>query len=254
MGNGNTRAASPHRPKPRPARPGRATFSCRASSFREGRAYHRWARAWVTMLARHAHRGGDALDWQAIGLSLRLSLATTAVLFVIGLPLARWLAFTTWRGRFLVEAVVALPLVLPPTVLGFYVLVAFSPRSPLGHAYLSLTGSTLPFTFTGLLLASVLYSLPFAVQPFVAAFSAVDRRLVEASWSLGVSRTATFYRVVLPLSRAGVVTGVVLMVGGNLPGVTRTVSISIYDQVQALDYAAATATAGFLLAVSFIVL
>jgi len=219
------------------------------------------------MLARHAHRGGDALDWQAIGLSLRLSLATTAVLFVIGLPLARWLAFTTWRGRFLVEAVVALPLVLPPTVLGFYVLVAFSPRSPLGHAYLSLTGSTLPFTFTGLLLASVLYSLPFAVQPFVAAFSAVDRRLVEASWSLGVSRTATFYRVVLPLSRAGVVTGavlsfahtmgefgVVLMVGGNLPGVTRTVSISIYDQVQALDYAAATATAGFLLAVSFIVL
>jgi molybdate transport system permease protein len=212
-------------------------------------------------------RETDALDWQAIGLSLRLSLATTAALLAIGVPLARWLAFSAWRGRFLVEAVVALPLVLPPTVLGFYILLAFSPHSPLGRAYLSLTGGTLAFSFAGLLVASVLYSLPFAVQPFAAAFGAVDRRLVEASWSLGVSRTATFYRVVLPLARQGLVTGavlsfahtlgefgVVLMVGGNLPGVTRTVSISIYDEVQALDYAAATRTAGLLLAVSFVVL
>jgi molybdate transport system permease protein len=163
--------------------------------------------------------------------------------------------------------VVALPLVLPPTVLGFYILLAVSPRSPLGALYLDLTGTTLPFSFQGLLLASILYSLPFAVQPFAAAFRSIDRRLVEASWSLGVSRPATFLRVVLPLSRPGLLAGVVLsfahtlgefgvvlMVGGNLPGVTRTVSISIYDEVQALDYAAAARTSLLLLGLSFAVL
>ncbi|MEI9971894.1 MAG: molybdate ABC transporter permease subunit [Ignavibacteriota bacterium] len=207
------------------------------------------------------------MDWQAIWLSLRLSVCTTAILFAIGLPVAAWLAFSRWRWKFLVEAMVALPLVLPPTVLGFYVLLAIGPHSPIGAIYGKLTGGMLPFSFQGLLLASVLYSLPFTVQPVAASFGAVDRGLVEASWCLGVSRLATFRRVVIPLSLRGIATGailtfahtmgefgVVLMVGGNIAGVTRTVSISIYDQVQALNYAAATQTSLFLLGLSFAVL
>jgi len=207
------------------------------------------------------------MDWQAIWLSVRLSVFTTAILLAVGTPLAAWLAFSRWRWKLLVEAVVALPLVLPPTVLGFYILLAIGPRSPLGALYGKITGGILPFSFQGLLLASVLYSLPFTVQPVAAAFASVDRGLVEASWCLGVSRFATFRRIVVPLSRRGIATGailsfahtmgefgVVLMVGGNIAGVTRTVSITIYDQVQALDYAAATQTSLFLLALSFIVL
>jgi molybdate transport system permease protein len=207
------------------------------------------------------------MDWQALRLSLRLAAWTSAVLLVLGLPLAAWLARSRWRWKFLVEAVVALPIVLPPTVLGFYVLVALGPRSPLGQAWLRATGSTLPFTFEGLLVASVLYSLPFAVQPFAAGLAAVDPHLVEASWSLGVSRLATFFRVQVPLARPGIITGlvlsfahtlgefgVVLMVGGNLPGVTRTVSIAIYDDVQALDYGGAAETSALLLGISFAVL
>jgi molybdate transport system permease protein len=207
------------------------------------------------------------MDWVAIRLSLELAGLTTLLLALLGLPLAYWLAFSRWRFKFLVEAVVALPLVLPPTVLGFYVLLAIGPRSPLGRAYEALVGHGLAFTFQGLLLASVLYSLPFAVQPFAAALAGVDRRLVEASWCLGASRLRTLLRVVAPLARPGLVAGlvltfahtlgefgVVLMVGGNLPGVTRTVSVSIYDHVQALDYAAAGRTSAFLLAVSFGVL
>jgi molybdate transport system permease protein len=207
------------------------------------------------------------MDWQAIGLSLRLAACTTAVLVLFGLPLAHWLANTRWRGRFLIEAIVALPIVLPPTVLGFYVLMAIGPMSPLGRFYESLVGHRLPFTFQGLLIASVLYSLPFAVQPFTSAFAVVDRRFEEASWCLGVSRLATFFRVTLPLAWPGVLTGivlsfahtvgefgVVLMIGGNISGETRTVSISIYDQVQALNYAAANQTALALLIFSFAVL
>ena len=157
-----------------------------------------------------------------------------------------------------------LPIVLPPTVLGFYVLVALGPHSPLGHWWRSLTGHTLAFTFEGLVIGSILYSLPFAVQPFAASFAAVDRRLLAASATLGASRWRTFLRVILPLSLPGVVTGialsfahtmgefgVVLMVGGNIPGVTRTVSIEIYDQVQALNYHTANQTALVLLAISF---
>src|SRR5213594_263051 len=207
------------------------------------------------------------VDWTALWLSVRLGAATTLVLLAIGIPIAYWIVFSPRRWKFLVEAIVALPLVLPPTVLGFYVLVAIGPLSPIGRVYARVAGHGLPFTFEGLLIASVLYSLPFAVQPFSAAFAAVDRRLIEASWSLGVSRAATFRRVVLPLSRRGLITGmvlsfahtlgefgVVLMVGGNLPGVTRTVSISIYDSVQALNYAAAWRTSLLLLAVSFAIL
>jgi len=207
------------------------------------------------------------MSWEPIILTLRLAGLTAAILVVVGVPIAYWLTYSRWRWKFLVEAVVALPLVLPPTVLGFYVLVAVSPRSPLGQMYQTLTGHSLAFTFEGLLFASVLYSLPFAVQPFTSAFGAVDPKLVEASWTLGVSRLKTFFRVTLPLSAAGVVTGVVLsfahtlgefgvvlMVGGNIPGVTRTVSIDIYDEVQALNYPVAAQTALVLLLFSFVIL
>lgn len=207
------------------------------------------------------------MDWQAIGLSLRLSLATTVILLVVAVPLAGWLAFSRRRWTVIVEAIVALPLVLPPTVLGFYVLTAMGTRSPLGQWWQSLTGSTLPFTFTGLLVASVLYSLPFAVQPLLASFASVDSRLLEASTVLGRTRRDTLRRVVLPLSRAGLATaivltfahtvgefGVVLMVGGNIAGETRTVSISIYDSVQAFDTATAGRTSLALLGFSLLVL
>ena len=207
------------------------------------------------------------MDWQAIWLSVRLAASTTAILLVLGLPVAYWLTYSERRWKFLVEALVALPLVLPPTVLGFYVLMAMGPRSPIGALYGRLTGGMLPFSFQGLLLASVLYSMPFTVQPVAAAFAGVDKKLIEASWCLGVSRLSTFRRVIVPLAAPGIATGailsfahtlgefgVVLMVGGNIVGVTRTVSISIYDQVQSLDYTAAGKTALFLLLVSFAVL
>ena len=207
------------------------------------------------------------MDWSAIVLSLRLATATTLILLVVGLPLAGWLALSQRRGRWAVDALVALPLVLPPTVLGFYVLVALGPRSPIGRAYEAIVGSPIVFTFQGLLVASVLYSLPFAVQPFAAAFAAVDRNLIETAWCLGASRVRTFVRIVVPLARPGIIAGmvlsfahtvgefgVVLMIGGNLPGSTRTVSISIYDDVQAFDYARAGRTAALLLAFSFVVL
>ena len=207
------------------------------------------------------------MDWSAIGLSLRLATATTLILLVVGLPLAGWLALSNRRGRWAVDALVALPLVLPPTVLGFYVLVALGPRSPIGRAYEALTGSAIVFSFEGLLVASVLYSLPFAVQPFAAAFAAVDRNLIETAWCLGASRVRTFMRIVVPLARPGILAGavlsfahtvgefgVVLMVGGNIPGSTRTVSISIYDDVQAFEYERAGRTAALLFAFSFIVL
>ena len=200
-------------------------------------------------------------------LSLRLALCVSAILFVLGLPLAYWLAFTNWRGKFLLEATVALPLVLPPTVLGFYVLIALGPHGPLGKIWQTLFGHGLAFTFAGLVLASVLYSLPFAVQPLIASFESVDRKLLDASAVLGAGRVRTFFRVVLPLSIPGVVTalvlsfahtigefGVVLMVGGNLPGITRTVSIDIYDHVQSLQYADANRMALLLLGLSFAVL
>jgi molybdate transport system permease protein len=204
------------------------------------------------------------MDWSAVWLSIELATCATLSLCVLGLPLAYWLAVSHWRWKFLVEAVVALPLVLPPTVLGFYLLLAMGPGSVLGGAYETLTGFRLAFSFAGLLVGSILYSLPFAVRPFAVAFAGVDRRLVEASWCLGVSRAGTFCRVVLPLSWTGILTGiilsfahtlgefgVVLMVGGNIPGVTRTVSIAIYDEVQALNYDAAGRTALFLLGCSF---
>ena len=207
------------------------------------------------------------MNWTAITVTFELATLTASILLFIGLPIAYWLTFSRWRWKFIIESVVALPLVLPPTVLGFYILVAIGPHSPFGRLYTDLVGHPLPFTFEGLLLASILYSLPFAVQPFASAFDQVDRRLLEASWTLGVSRIGTFFRLMLPLSAAGVVTGVVLsfahtlgefgvvlMVGGNIEGETRTVSIDIYDEVQSLNYAGAAKTALFLLVISYTVL
>ncbi len=207
------------------------------------------------------------MDWQAFWLTLRLAVLVAVLLLVIGLPIAYWITFSHRRWKFLVEAVVALPIVLPPTVLGFYVLVALGSRSPLGRWWQSITGHSLAFTFEGLLIGSIIYSLPFAVQPFAASFASVDSKLLNASATLGASKRRTFFRVVLPLSIPGLVTGValsfahtmgefgvVLIVGGNIPGVTRTLSIQVFDQVQALNYSAANQTALVLLAISFLIL
>src|ERR1700756_660071 len=177
------------------------------------------------------------LRMNSLWLSLQLAACVSFLLLAIGMPISYWLAFSRWRGKFLLESVVALPLVLPPTVLGFYALVAMGPRGPLGKLWIALFGHGLAFTFTGLVFASMLYSLPFAVQPLVASFESLDRRLLDASAVLGADRLRTFRRIILPLAWPGVLTalvlsfahtlgefGVVLMVGGNLPGITRTVS------------------------------
>src|SRR5215831_13844834 len=207
------------------------------------------------------------MNAEALLLSLRLSTTVALLLLALALPLAYVISFFQWRGKFLVESVVALPLVLPPTVLGFYALLAMGPRGPLGKLWQSLFGHPLAFTFAGLVLASLVYSLPFAVQPLVASFESLDRRLLDASAVIGAGRVRTFLRVILPLAWPGALTalvlsfahtlgefGVVLMVGGNLTGITRTVSIDIYDRVQAFDYAGAQQTALVLLLVSFVVL
>ena len=207
------------------------------------------------------------MDWPAIALSLRLATLVSFVLLLVGVPIAYWLTFSSWRGKFLVDAIVALPLVLPPTVLGFYLLVAMGARSPIGRAWEAWTGHGLAFTFEALVIASILYSLPFAVQPMASAFAQVDRSLLEASALLGAGPLRTFWRVIVPLARDGILTavilsfahtlgefGVVLMVGGNLPGVTRTVSIAIYDEAQGFEMAAAHQTALALLIFSFVTL
>lgn len=207
------------------------------------------------------------MDWQALGLSVRLAAIVSIVLLLISLPLAHWLAFSQRRWKFIVESIVSLPLVLPPTVLGFYLLLALGSQSAIGRWWALWTGHPLAFTFESLVIASIVYSLPFAVQPIAASFAQVDGTLREASSTLGASTLRTFMRITLPLSIDGIIAGmvlsfahtigefgVVLMVGGNLPGITRTVSIAIYDHVQALQYSEANATALVLLAFSFAVL
>jgi len=207
------------------------------------------------------------MNWAAFWLTVRLALLVSVLLLAIGIPIAYWLTYSRWRWKFLIDAVVALPIVLPPTVLGFYLLMALGSRSPLGRWWESLTGHPMAFTFEGLVIGSLIYSLPFAVQPFAAGFSLVDVKLLSASATLGQSPLQTFLRVVLPLSKAALVTGfaltfahtlgefgVVLMIGGNIPGVTRTISIDIYDQVQAGNYSSANSTALVLLIVTFLVL
>jgi len=205
-----------------------------------------------------------AMNLEALWLSLRLAMCVSLILFILGMPLAYWLAYSRWRWKFLIEAIVALPLVLPPTVLGFYLLMAMGPRGPLGKLWITVFGHGLAFTFAALVIASVLYSLPFAIQPLVASFETIDRKLLDASAILGSGRLRTFRRVIFPLSRPGLLTalvlsfahtlgefGVVLMVGGDLAGLTRTISIDIYDRVQSLQYSEANRTALLLLIFSF---
>lgn len=206
-------------------------------------------------------------DWAAIWLTLQLASVTTVLLLVLCTPLAWWLAHTRSRWRGPVGAVVALPLVLPPTVIGFYLLVSMGPGGAIGQLTEALGLGRLPFTFPGLVVGSLVYSLPFAVQPLQRAFEALGRRPLEVAATLGASPLDRFFSVALPLARPGFVTaailsfahtvgefGVVLMLGGNIPGVTRVVSVQIYDHVEALEYAQAHWLAGGMVAFSFIVL
>jgi molybdate transport system permease protein len=208
-----------------------------------------------------------ALDLGPVWLTLRLAGSSTALLLLVGTPLAWWLSRTRSRAKPLIEAATALPLVLPPTVLGFYLLVLFTPAAPLGGAFLRLTGETLTFSFTGLVVASMLYSLPFVVQPLQGAFEAVGRGPLEAAAVLGARPLDAFFTVASPLALRGYLTaavlgfahtlgefGVVLMVGGNIPGRTRVVSIALYEHVETMNYAQAHALAAGLLVFSFAVL
>ncbi len=207
------------------------------------------------------------LDLTSLYISFKLALVTTVCLLVVGVPIAYFLAYRSFRGKTLVEATVSLPIVLPPTVLGFFFLVAMGSHSPLGRLYSDVFGHTLAFSFEGLVIASILYSLPFAVQPIQNAFEHVDRTLIDAGRTLGCSRLGVFFRVILPASRRGIITGsvlafahtlgefgVVLMVGGSIPGVTKVASISIYESVETLNYTGALVMSLILLAISFTVL
>jgi molybdate transport system permease protein len=206
-------------------------------------------------------------DLQAIWLTVRLASVVTLILLLVGTPVAWWLARTSSWGKGPIHALVALPLVLPPSVLGFYLLVALGPNGPLGQLTLALGIGSLPFTFWGLVLASVLYSLPFMVQPLHTAFEAIGERPMEVAATLGASRLDAFFTVIVPLARPGFITamvltfahtvgefGVVLMIGGNLPGVTRVASVQIYDHVEAFEYAQAHRLSAVMLIFSFLVL
>lgn len=203
------------------------------------------------------------MDWSALALSLRLGAATILVLLPIGIVIGRWLAYGRFRGKGVAEAALALPLVLPPTVTGYYLLVSFGAASPLGQTYQAMFGHTLVFTFEGLLFASILINLPFAVQPMQRAFEAIAPEVREAALASGMNPWRVFTKIDLPLAWPGVVTGlvlafahtlgefgVVLMVGGSIPNETRTISIAIYDRMQAFDDGAAGAMSALLLVVS----
>jgi molybdate transport system permease protein len=200
-------------------------------------------------------------------LSVQLATTTMLLLLVIATPLAWWLARTRSRSRVVVQAIVALPIVLPPTVMGFYLLILLGPAGAIGEWWVELTGSALTFSFVGLVIASCIYSLPFAVQPIMSAFESVEQRDLEAAWTLGADRRDAFFSIALPQSTRGYLNaavlsfahtlgefGVVLMVGGNIPGETRLISIAIYDQVESLNYAAAHQLSAILLVFAFVVL
>lgn len=206
-------------------------------------------------------------DLSALVITLKLALSTTLILLLVGTPLAWWMAHSRWRFKFVLEAVVALPLVLPPTVLGFYLLVALGPHGPLGGLMQSLGGRPLAFTFAGLVVGSVIYSMPFVVQPLQNAFMSVGRRPLEVAATLGASPLDRFFTVAIPLARPGFFTaavlgfahtigefGVVLMIGGNIPGETQVVSIAIYDHVEGMEYLHAHWLSGGLLLMSFLML
>lgn len=205
--------------------------------------------------------------WQALGLTLRLAAVATALLMLIVLPLGWWLAFTRARWAVLLEVLMSMPLVLPPTVIGFYLLVFLSPQFAFGHWWQQTFGQALPFSFAGLVVGSCVYSLPFAMQPVVAAFRMLRVETAQAAYSLGMTRWQAFIHILLPLAKSGVYSGavlafahtigefgVVLMLGGNIPGVTRVASIALYDEAQKLNYADAHGFALVLLALSFVLL
>lgn len=209
----------------------------------------------------------SAADLTALAITLKLAGVTTLILLLLGAPLAWWMARTRWRFRFVPEALVALPLVLPPTVLGFYLLIALGPNGPVGGLMEALGGRPLAFTFTGLVIGSVFYSMPFVVQPLQAAFTAIGRRPLEVAATLRASPLDRFFTVAVPLARSGFLTatvlgfahtlgefGVVLMIGGNIPGETQVVSIAIYDHVEGLEYNQAHWLSGLLLLLSFTML
>ncbi len=206
-------------------------------------------------------------DLVALAISLKLAAFTTLILLVIGTPIAWWLARSRWRFKFIVEAIIALPLVLPPTVLGFYLLIMLGPNGPIGGIMQALGGKPLAFTFTGLLLGSVFYSLPFVVQPLQNAFSAIGVQALDVAATLRASPIDRFFSVAVPLARPGFLTasvlgfahtlgefGMVLMIGGNIPGSTQVVSIAIYDHVESLEYTQAHWLSGGLLMLSFLML
>ena len=206
-------------------------------------------------------------DFIALGITLKLAAITTLILLLLGTPLAWWLARTRWRYKFMLEAIIALPLVLPPTVLGFYLLIALGPQGPIGGLMQALGGQALAFTFTGLVIGSVFYSMPFVVQPLQNAFQAIGQRPLDVAATLRASPMDRFLSVALPLARPGFITaavlgfahtlgefGVVLMIGGNIPGQTQVLSIAIYDHVEALEYGRAHWLAGGLLLLSFLML
>lgn len=203
------------------------------------------------------------MDWQAFALSVQLGLGTVALLLPPAVLLGRWLATTGWRGKPMVEALVVLPLVLPPTVVGFYLLAAMGPNAPLGRAWVALFGQSLVFSFHGLVAASIVVNIPFVVQPAQRAFESISADLTAAAATCGLGPWARFRQLELPLALPGILTGavlafahtlgefgVVLMVGGAIPGETRTLALSIYDRVQALDTSGASAMAGLLLLIS----
>ena len=205
--------------------------------------------------------------WGPLLLTLELAAVTTVILMAFATPLAWWLASTRAWAKTPVQAVVALPIVLPPTVMGFYLLILLGPQSTIGGWWVQLTGDTLTFSFAGLVIASCLYSLPFAVQPLQAAFESLGRHEIEAARTLGAKPLDAFLSIVVPLSLPGFVNavvlsfahtlgefGVVLMVGGNIPGETRVISIAIYDHVESLDYASAHALSAILLVLAFVML
>lgn len=205
------------------------------------------------------------MDWQALKLSLWLGAWTAVVLIPCSILISRLLAWRRFPGRNLLQALLALPLILPPTVLGYYLLTAFGSHSPLGQSYLALTGEPLVFSFQGILLASFIFNIPFAVQPIQRAFESIPLNLLEAAWCSGLGSWKTFYKIELPLAWPGILSaiiltlahtlgefGVVLMVGGNIAGETRTIAISIYDRVQAFDNASAGMMSALLLGIAFI--